>query len=161
MLLLRQSEGPKPDIKGVLMRNDELFGRLSHLKNNMQHLWGKFSDKDFELAKKKIADVTHRVQEKLHRLREHEVSPDDIHIDNYHYESHRMDDLPLTLNKDPGPGVKYSYTENSEFARGAEKTEAIGIDSFGEDDTYDPSIDENNFRKPYPSGLKSNKDDMH
>ena len=72
-----------------------------------------------------------------------------------------MDDLPLTLNKDPGPGVKYSYTENSEFARGAEKTEAIGIDSFGEDDTYDPSIDENNFRKPYPSGLKSNKDDMH
>ena len=138
MLLLRQSEGQKSDLKGVLMLNEEIVGRWNHLKNNMQHLWGKFSEKDFEAARKKISDVTHLVQEKMHRMREHEVSPDDIHIDNYHYESHRMDDMPLTLNKDPGPGVKYSYTENSEFARGAEKTEAVGIDSFGEEDTFDP-----------------------
>lgn len=66
------------------------------------------------------------------------VRPDDIHIDNYQYESHRIDDLPLTLMKDPGPGIKYSYTENSEFARGAEKVPAHGIDSFGEPDTFDP-----------------------
>ncbi len=173
MLLLRQSEGPKPDIKGVLMRNDELFGRFSHLKNNMQHLWGKFSDKDFEAAKKKISHVTHLVQQKIHRMREHNVSPEDIHIENYHYESHRMDDLPLTLNKDPGPGIKYSYTENSEFARGAEKTEAVGIDSFGEPDTFDPDeADEGQdyrnrnqnsdlSQRYFTRGLDPDKNDMH
>lgn len=114
------------------MMNDELLGRWAHLKNNMQHLWGKFSEHDFENARKKIESVTHLFHKK------DEVKPEDIHIDNYHYESHRIDDLPLTLMKDPGPGVKYSYTENSEFARDAEKTEAVGIDSFGEEDTFDP-----------------------
>lgn len=64
--------------------------------------------------------------------------PSSVRIDNYHYESHRHDDLELTLNRDSGPGVRYSYTENSEFARGAEKEQAIGIDSFGEEDTFDP-----------------------
>lgn len=118
--------------------NDELLGRWNHLKNNMQHLWGKFSEHDFENARNKLSAVSHLVQEKLHRVKDHDVKPDDIHIDNYHYESHRIDDLPLTLMKDPGPGIKYSYTENSEFARDAEKTEAVGIDSFGEEDTFDP-----------------------
>lgn len=120
------------------MLNDELLGRWNHLKNNMQHLWGKFSEHDFERARKTISDVTHKVQGKIHKMKDHEVSPSDIQIDNYQYESHRIDDLPLTLNKDPGPGIKYSYTENSEFARGAEKTEAFGLDSFGEEDTFDP-----------------------
>lgn len=120
------------------MMNDEILGRWNHLKNNMQHLWGKFSDHDFENAKKKLSSVSHLVQQKLHRLKDDDVKPDDIHIDNYHYESHRIDDLPLTMMKDPGPGIKYSYTENSEFARGAEKAEAVGIDSFGEEDTFDP-----------------------
>jgi hypothetical protein len=121
------------------MLNDELLGRWNYVKNNMQHMWGKFSDHDFEMAKKKISDVSHKVQEKLHKLKhEDDVSPHDIHIENYQYESHRIDDMPLTMTKDPGPGIKYSYTENSEFARGAEKTEAVGIDSFGEEDTFDP-----------------------
>ncbi len=66
------------------------------------------------------------------------VKPADIHIDNYHYESHRVDDLPLTIIKDPGPGIKYNYTENSEFSLGAPKTGAHGIDKFGDEkDTFD------------------------
>jgi hypothetical protein len=42
------------------------------------------------------------------------------------------DDLPLTLARDVGPGVTYYDTENSEFANGAEKDIAHGIDSFEE-----------------------------
>ena len=154
--------------------NGEILGRWTHLKNNVQHLWGKFSEHDFELAKKKISDVTHLVQGKIHKLKDHDdVTPEDIHIDNYQYESHRIDDLPLTLMKDPGPGIKYSYTENSEFARGAEKTEAVGIDSFGEEDTFDPDeIDEGqDYRNRkqnsdlserfYTRGLDTSKDDLH
>lgn len=130
------------------MRNDDILGRWNHLKNNVQHYWGKFSDHDFEMARKKFSDVSHLVQNKIHKLTESDTVP--IHINNYHYESHRIDfdydeeDLPLTLNKDPGPGVRYDYTENSEFARGAPKSAAHGIDSFGEKDTFDPrEIDEN------------------
>lgn len=39
--------------------------------------------------------------------------------------------------KSPSRGVKYSYTENSEFARGAEKTDAVGIDKFDEEEVYE------------------------
>jgi hypothetical protein len=138
MLVLVQAERIITYCKGVFMLNEEFLGRWNHLKNNMQHLWGKFSEKEFEAARKKFSDVSHFVQEKLNKTKDHDVSPEDVHIDNYQYESHRIDDLPLTLNKDPGPGIKYDYTENSEFARGAEKVEAFGIDSFGEEDTFDP-----------------------
>lgn len=103
------------------MLNDEIMGRITHLKNNVQHLLHKFSDSKMMKGRKAQS-----------------VSPEDIHIDNYQYESHRVDDMPLTIIKDPGPGIKYSYTENSEFARGAEKAEAVGIDSFGEEDTFTP-----------------------
>lgn len=103
------------------MLNQEIMGRISHLKNNVQHLLQKLSDSKMLKSKSNRG-----------------VSPEDIHIDNYQYESHRIDDMPLTIIKDPGPGIKYSYTENSEFARGAEKTEAVGIDSFGEEDTFEP-----------------------
>lgn len=100
------------------MINEELLGRWSHLKNSVQHYWNNFSTRKIK-AKRAI-------------------KPEDIHIDNYRYESHRIDDMPLTITKDPGPGVKYSFTENSEFARGADKVAAHGIDSFGEEDTFDP-----------------------
>lgn len=112
----------------------ELIGRWGHLKNNMQLIWGKFSENDFEVARNGVSTFL----SKISRVKDHNVKPEDIHIDNHHYESHRMDDLPLTIMKDPGPGIKYSYTENSEFAKGSEKTEAFGIDSFGEEDTYEP-----------------------
>ena len=42
----------------------------------------------------------------------------------------------IALKSPPG-GVKYSHTENSEFARGSEKTEAVGIDKFDEDEVYE------------------------
>jgi hypothetical protein len=35
-------------------------------------------------------------------------------------------------------GVKYSITENNPLARDAEKVESVGIDKFGEADTFDP-----------------------
>ncbi len=44
---------------------------------------------------------------------------------------HLVDDLPLTLNREAGPGVTFYSTENSEFSRGARKEKAHGIDSFG------------------------------
>lgn len=131
------------------MRSDDILGHWNHLKNNVQHYWGKFSDHDFEMARKKISTVSHLVHDKIQKMRESDTSVHPIHIENYHYESHRidadydLDDMPLTLNKDPGPGVRYNYTENSEFARGAPKAPAHGIDSFGERDTFDPEeIDE-------------------
>jgi hypothetical protein len=162
-----------PTAKGWFMAQEEFLGRWQHLKNNMQHLWGKISEKDFELARKKLSDVSHLVQGKFQKMRHNEVAPDDINIENFQYESHRMDDLQLTLNKDPGPGVKYDYTENSEFARGAEKTEAFGLDSFGEEDTFDPDeLDEQqDYRNRkqnsdlsdrfYSPGLDNRKDDLH
>jgi hypothetical protein len=109
-------------------------GRWRFIKNNVLNLWDKLSENDFELARSGVSKIINQ----LGKEPDHKIRPEDIHLENYHYESHRIDDLPLTITKDPGPGVKYSYTENSEFARGAEKTEAIGIDSFGEEDTFDP-----------------------
>jgi hypothetical protein len=140
------------------MSQEDFLGRWEHLKDNVQHLWG---------------NVTHLVQETFQQIRHHEVAPDDINIENYQYESHRMDDLQLTLNKDPGPGVKYDYTENSEFSRGQEKTEAFGLDSFGEEDTFDPdeADDHQDYRnrkqnsdlsdRYYTPGLDTRKNDLH
>jgi hypothetical protein len=87
------------------------------------------------------------IVEKFLNLRDHDVRPHEIHIENHQYESHRIDDLPLTLAKDPGPGIKYGYTDNSEFARGADKVPARGIDSFGEEDTFD--LDEADDHQDY------------
>lgn len=110
------------------------FGRLSYLKNNMLFMWDKLSENKFETVRNSFSNAV----EKLARVRDKKIKPEDIRIDNYHYESHRADDLPPAFLRDESPGVKYSYTENSEFARYAEKTEAIGIDKFGEEDTFDP-----------------------
>jgi hypothetical protein len=130
--------------------NQILNHGLGHLKNNLQLLW-----KNFLNTRKK------------------EVKPKDVHIDNYHYESHRSDDLPLTIMKDSGPGVKYSYTENSEFSRGAEKTDAVGIDSFEENEFIDPDeADEHQdnrnrnqnsdlSKRYYTHGLDMSEDEFH
>lgn len=136
-------------------------------------MWSKISENDFELPRKKFTKVSGVVSQKLNQMRDHEVTPDEIHIENYQYESHRVDDLALTLMKDPGPGIKYSYTENSEFARGAEKVAAHGIDSFGEPDTFDPDeVDEHqDYRNRkqnsdladrfYTKGMKIDNKDLH
>jgi hypothetical protein len=116
------------------MLKGELSGRLGQLKNNLNYVWLKLSENDFEVARNGIS----RFVGVLGSLGNRHVKPGDIHLENYQYESHRIDDLPLTIIKDPGPGIKYSYTENSEFARVAEKTEAVGLDKFGdENDTFD------------------------
>ena len=116
------------------MLNGQLIDRWSGFKNNVVHFWDKFSENHFEVVRNSFSHIVGKIS----RSKVENITPQDIHLENYHYESHRFDDLPLTLNKDPGPGVKYGYTENSEFARGADKTEAYGIDSFGEEDTFDP-----------------------
>jgi hypothetical protein len=46
---------------------------------------------------------------------------------------HYLDDLPLTINRDPGPGVTFYTTENSEFSRGLPKGLPKNIDSFSEE----------------------------
>lgn len=129
------------------MLSGVIFTKLGHFTKNIRDNWIKRSEKN--------------------------LKPKDINIENYQYESHRYDDMPLTISKDPGPRVKYSYTENSEFARGAEKTEAIGIDNFDDEDAIDPeeADDYQDFRnrkqnsdlskRYYTHGLDFNEDEFH
>ena len=90
------------------MNQQDILHKLSGLKGNIQHL----------LSKK------HRSSEEVEEM-------EFDGADNF------IDDLPLTINRDPSPGVKFYTTENAEVARGAEKENARGIDSFGEKDTFD------------------------
>jgi hypothetical protein len=53
-------------------------------------------------------------------------------------DSIEVDNLPLKNAKEEEPGVSYTTTENNPLAAGTEKVDAIGIDSFGEDDSVDP-----------------------
>lgn len=100
------------------MNQQDIFSKLHDLKGNIQHLLAKVRhDKD--------ADAT---------------TDEELGFDAAGGEDNYLDDLPLTINRDAGPSVTYYTTENSEFARGAEKTAPRGIDSFGEKDTF--SFDE-------------------
>jgi hypothetical protein len=104
--------------KGLIMNQHDIIEKLSDLKGNLQNFLGKFSvksDKDERDSEEEPQDLAY----------------DDQGVDNY------IDDLPLTINKDPEPGVKYYATENSEFSRDKPKIKAHGIDSFGERDTFD------------------------
>lgn len=85
--------------------------RINELKSNIHALWERVRKSDDEMMD--------------------EVSDADV---DRNYE----DDLPLTLSREDGPGVRYYTTENSPFAVGEEKIEHAGIDSFGEDDSPDP-----------------------
>ncbi len=51
-------------------------------------------------------------------------------VDEEEVLDHSHDDLPLTFNRDPGPGIKFYPTENSEFSRGREKEIPRGLDHF-------------------------------
>ncbi len=119
--------------------------RPIQLKKVMQSLWGRIWGHDFDFARVGFSHVIARFQKR----RNHEVSPQDVRIDNYHYESHRIDDMPLTLARSSGPGIKYGYTDNSPLARDAEKVDTIGIDSFGEDTVFRPErrADHQDFQK--------------
>lgn len=113
---------------------EDLVGKVKELKGSIQTLWDEITKNDFELARRKIQDVSNKVQNKF---RGHEVIQSDQEED-LDYEHNYADDLPLTLNRESRPGIRYYATENSPFAVGAEKVEAAGIDSFGEEDTFDP-----------------------
>ncbi len=93
------------------MNQQEIINKLNGLKGNLQHLLSK----------------------KMHRSDEttEEVEAVQDGADNF------VDDLPLTLSRDPSPGIKFYSTENAEIARGAAKEPARGLDKFGEKDTFD------------------------
>ncbi len=117
------------------MLKGELTGRWINLKNHIKQLLTKISENNFEVLK---AGLSHFMQA-INSSEKANIKPQDIQIENYHYESHRTDDSPVTRDKDSDPHqVSYGYTENSEFAKEAEKSEAIGIDKFGDEkDTFD------------------------
>lgn len=102
------------------MEQQEILNKINQIKNNVQHLFH---------------DVSDVVLERLHKLTESDDTIHPIHIDNYQYESHYPDDdLPLTLAKDPEPGVHYYDTENSPMSVGKPKMAARGIDKFDDED---------------------------
>jgi hypothetical protein len=72
-----------------------------------------------------LKGILHKI---MHKNKRHNV--DENGVDNY------IDDLSLTINREEGPGVKFYSTENAEVANGAQKADAYGIDSFGEQDTF-------------------------
>ena len=109
------------------MEQQEILNRINQIKNNVQHLFH---------------DVSDVVLERLHKLTESDDTIHPIHIDNYQYESHYPDDdLPLTLAKDPEPGVHFYDTENSPASVGQPKSIARGIDKFDDEDE-DESLEE-------------------
>jgi hypothetical protein len=93
------------------MNQHEIFSKLSDFKLNLQTLLGK----------------------KVPRFFKSESSSEQMDIDDEGADNY-LDDLPLTISRDSSPGIKYYTTENSEFARGAQKETPRGIDSFGERD---------------------------
>lgn len=116
--------------------SEELSAKINDLKLSIQTLWERISENDFELARKKITDVSSKVQKKLRA----KTSREKFEYDD-DYDHHYAEDLPLTIMRDTqaddGAGVKYYTTENSPLAIGAEKVEAGGIDKFGdEEDTF-------------------------
>lgn len=101
--------------KGFIMIQHEILAKIGNFKNNLQNILGKKAPRFF-----KTDNSSANVDDE-----------EEMGLDNY------LDDLPLTINRDPGPGIKYYLTENSEFARGAEREVPRGIDSFGEEDTFE------------------------
>jgi hypothetical protein len=131
--------------KGEPMFYNQLFGRASFLKKRLQHLLDR------------IVSARRKASNNVRSARV--ISPSDIVLGAYHYETHRTDnsedDLALTLNREDRQGVRYGYTENSEFARGAEKAPAFGIDHFGDHGGPDP---ETAFVNP---GIRPDLDKPH
>lgn len=91
--------------------NNMLNERINELKGTFHALWDKVKNTENVIS-----------------------SDDSMDLD---YERNSEDDMPLTLAREDGPGVRYYSTENNPMAIGAEKVEAAGIDSFGEDDSID------------------------
>lgn len=89
------------------MNQHEILTKLNDLKGNLQQL------------------ITKRLGSKNEDVETMEAEATVDKVDNF------VDDLPLTLARDAGPGgVTYYETENSPLARGARKEPARGIDKF-------------------------------
>ncbi|HXH30001.1 MAG TPA: hypothetical protein VNJ01_04245 [Bacteriovoracaceae bacterium] len=144
------------------MQNDfNLSERIKYFSKEAKNFWGKISKNDFELAKTKYSEVKGLVQERLVESKETLST-----LRKKAKDSRRV--KPVEDTEDESTGVKYATTENSPLANGAEKVAAHGIDSFGEQDTFDPeAVDENQtFRdrkqnsdlaeRYYTPGLQSN-----
>ncbi len=88
------------------MSQPELLSKLTKLKGNIQRF----------------------VRVRLRYFEEQEEVEEDPNesIDVY------MEDLPLTLNRDPGPNIMFYPTENSKMAKGAPKKIPRGLDRFDE-----------------------------
>ena len=98
----------KTELKGVIMNQHEIISKLSAFKMNLQNFVGR----------------------NLHKFFKSESSVDEMNFPIQDAEDNYLDDLPLTINRDPSPGIKFYTTENSEFSRGASKEVPRGIDSF-------------------------------
>lgn len=87
----------------------------------------------------RMNEIKDTIQSLWERMRHVDGGEKDDEAMDFDSERNIEDDLPLTLERDPAPGIRYYATENSPFAIGAQKTlRAGGIDSFGEDDSPDP-----------------------
>lgn len=112
---------------------EDLVGKLNELKSNIQSLWSKITENDFEMKN----GSSHKGPRTIH----------DVYANDYDH--NHAEDLPLTINRDPDPGVnnddiKYYTTENSPLSVGAQKVEGGGIDKFGgEDDIVSEGSEKN------------------
>lgn len=91
------------------MNQQEIINKLNGLKGNIQHLLSRKHHRSTKVVEEAELDGEH----------------------NY------AEDLPLTINRDPSPGITFYSTENADVARGARREPAKGIDKFGEEDTFD------------------------
>lgn len=96
------------------MNRQDLITKINDLKGTVQNLFG----------------------QRVHHFFKREIERDEE--DKSHEGlDHGVEDLPLTLSRDASPGVTFYPTENSEFSRGMPKEIPRGLDSFGEQDTFD------------------------
>lgn len=89
------------------------------------------------MLNERITELKTSIQALWSRVHKDEDMDEDMGMDSDSDRNYE-DDMPLTLAREDGPNVKYYTTENNPLAAGAEKEDAIGIDSFGEDDSPDP-----------------------
>lgn len=115
--------------------NEEISGRINQLKGNIQTLWQKISDNDFELARGKVSEIKEFVHDKVSNLRHKDESAEVVSVPGTE-----------ALEEDDGGGVRYYSTENNPMAIDAKKVEAgkAGIDRFGEESEFTPDEADDN-----------------
>lgn len=148
------------------MQNEfNLSKSIRFLSKEARSLWGKFSANDFELAKTKLADVKSVLRERMADPKV-QARVDAFKTKVSTYKSSRK---PSRDSEDEISGVKFNHTENSPLANGAVKADAVGIDSFGEKESFDPkeAVENQSYKdrkqnsdlaeRYYTPGLQSDK----